>query len=86
MSIPAATEAFSDSMRPFMGSATVRSHFSSVSRAMPSPSEPITSAMGPLKSAVKAFSPSMAVPTTHMFFSWSASMTRFRFFTLAMGM
>ena len=57
-----------------MGREMVRSHFSSVSLEMPSPSEPMTRATGPVRSAVRAFSPSMAVPMTHTPASFSASL------------
>ncbi len=66
-----------------MGSVTRRSHSDSVRREIPSPSEPITSASGPVQSAVSAFSPSSAAATTHNPARLSSSRARFKFFTRA---
>ena len=47
----AAAEALSDEILPFMGMLTRKSHPSRTRRVMPSPSEPMTMAAGPLRSA-----------------------------------
>ena len=47
MSTPAATEALSEFIFPFIGIDTMKSHFSLTSRLMPFPSEPITSPTPP---------------------------------------
>ena len=50
-STAAAAEAFRELILPNMGMDTVKSQFSATSRLMPSPSEPMTMAAGPLRSA-----------------------------------
>ena len=53
-------------MRPFMGMLTKKSQLSAASRVMPLPSEPMTMAAGPFRSAsYRAVLPSAAVPNTH---------------------
>ena len=47
----AAAEAFREEMRPFMGMLTRKSQFSETRRVMPLPSEPMTMAAGPFRSA-----------------------------------
>ena len=51
-SMAAAALAFSEDIFPFMGMLTRKSQFSATSRLMPSPSEPMTMAAGPLRSAL----------------------------------
>ena len=48
----AAADAFREEMCPFMGMLTKKSQFSATRRLMPSPSEPMTMAAGPFRSAL----------------------------------
>ena len=48
----AAADAFREEICPFMGMLTRKSQFSATRRLMPSPSEPMTMAAGPLRSAL----------------------------------
>ena len=48
MRIAAAAEALSDVILPSRGMLTVKSHCSETSRPMPKPSDPMTSAAGPV--------------------------------------
>ena len=58
--MPAATEAFSELMFPFKGRDTTKSAFSFTRRPTPLPSEPITRAVGPVKSVWHQGEPSMS--------------------------
>ena len=61
--LPAAAEALSELTFPFIGRLTVKSQLSRTRRPIPSPSEPMTSAIGPVKSVSQSpLCPSAAVP------------------------
>ena len=65
---------------------TRMSQVSRVKRRMPSPSEPMTRAVGPVKSAsYKPFSPSSVVPISQMPRSFNSRMVRARFVTVMYG-
>ena len=58
----AALEALRDEMRPCMGILTLKSHASETRRLMPSPSDPMMSAIAPVRSVDhRPFWPSAAV-------------------------
>jgi hypothetical protein len=80
---PEATETFRLSTEPNIGMLTSRSQVSRVRRRMPSPSEPITSAVGPVKSAsYRPLSASSEVPISQMPRSFSSRMVRARLVTV----
>ena len=69
-------------MLPFMGILSRKSQFSSVNLLIPSPSAPITSAAGPVKSvSYRPRSPLSYVPNIQMPRLWSCFMVRARLVT-----
>ena len=65
-SMAAAALAFREDIFPFMGMLTRKSQFSAARRVIPAPSEPMTMAAGPFRSALySVVFPSAAVPNTH---------------------
>ena len=84
-STPAATEAFRESMSPFMGMAATMSHFSFTSRPTPSPSFPMTSPIGPFMSSSYMEVPPISAQTNHSPCFFSSSMVLARLVTFATG-
>ena len=84
-STPAATEAFRESILPFIGMDAVKSHFSFMSLPTPSPSFPMTRPIGPLRFCRYIISPSMSAQTNHKPSFLSSSMVAAMLVTFATG-
>ena len=82
----AAAEALRELSLPFMGILTLKSQVSATRRPMPAPSEPMTMAAGPFRSAsYSRVPPSTAVPKTHTPASFSSFSRAGRLATRATG-